>query len=54
MKSEIENMVKKCPTCLTFQNHQPSKPTINQPTINQVWTKIAADPLCLYAHYYLL
>ena len=28
MNSEIEDMIKKCPTCLTFQNCQPSEPII--------------------------
>ena len=47
-------MINKCPTCLTFRNSQPSVPIINHPTSNQACTKIAADPFCLYRHYYLL
>ena len=44
MDSEIEDMVKRCPTCLTFRNLQPSEPIINHPIPNQAWTKIAVDP----------
>ena len=43
MNSEIEDMIKKCPTCLTFQNRQPSEPIINHPTPNQARAKVAAD-----------
>ena len=32
MNSEIEDMIRKCPTCLTFRNRQPSEP-INNPLI---------------------
>ena len=54
MNTEIEDMIEKCPTCLTFWNSQPSEPIINHPIPNQVWTKITADSFCLYRHYYLL
>ena len=54
MNSEIEDMIKKCPTCFTFRNCQPSEPIINHPIQNQAWTKIAADPFCLNRHFYLL
>ena len=54
MKNEIEDMIKRCPTCLTFRNCQPSEPIINHPIPNQAWEKIAADPFRLYGHYYLL
>ena len=47
-------MIKKCPTCSIFQNHQPSEPIINHPIQNQAWTKIAADPFRSHGHYYLL
>ena len=53
MNSEIEDMIKKYPTCLTFRNHQPNEPIINHPVPNQAWTKIIADPFRLYGHYYL-
>ena len=35
MNSEIEDMIKKCPTCLTFRHWQPSEPIINHPIPNQ-------------------
>ena len=54
MNSEIEGMNKKYPTCLTFQNYQPSEPIINHPIPNQTSTKIVVDLFCLYGHYYLL
>ena len=54
MKSEIEDMIKKCPTCLTFQNRQSGEPIINHSVPNQAWTQTAADPFRLYRHYYLL
>ena len=47
-------MIRKCPTCSIFQNHQPSEPIINHPIQNQAWTKIAADPFRSHGHYYLL
>ena len=47
-------MIKKCSTCLTFRNPQPSEPIINHPVPDQAWTKIAAYPFYLYGHYYLL
>ena len=37
MKSEIEDMIKKCATCLTFRNRQPTEPIINHPMPNQAW-----------------
>ena len=51
MNSKIERMIKKFPTCLNFQNRQPSKPIINHPIPNQAWAKIAADPFYLYGHF---
>ena len=54
MNSEIEDMIKRCPTCLTFRNRQPSEPIIHHPIPNQAWAKVAADPFCLHGHYYLL
>ena len=54
MNIEIEDMIKKCPTCFTFRSHQPSGPIIKHPVPNQAWTKIAAYPFSLYEHYYLL
>ena len=54
MNSKIEDMIKSCPTCLTFWNRQPSEPIINHPIPSQASTKIATYPFCLYGHYYLL
>ena len=54
MNSKIEDMIKKCPTSLTFRNYQTSEPIINHPIPNQAWTKNAADSFRLYGHYYLL
>ena len=54
MNSEIEDMIKTCPTCLTFWNRQPSEPIIHHPIPHQAWPKIATDPFFLHGHYYLL
>ena len=54
MNSEIEDMIMKCPSCLTFRNCQASEPIINHPIPNQAWIKSGIDPFCLYGHYYLL
>ena len=53
MNSEIQDMIKKLPTCLTFWNCQPSEPIINLPITNQAWKKVNADSFCLYGHYCL-
>ena len=54
MNSEIEDIIKKCPTCLTFRKRQSSEPIMNHPIPNQLWTKAAADSFSVYGHYYLL
>ena len=54
MNSEIEDMIKRCPTCLTFRNRQPSESIISHLIPNQAWTKITSDSFHLYGHYYLL
>ena len=54
MNNEIEDMIKKCPTCLTFRNRQPCEPLMKHPIPDQPWTKVAADLFRLYGHYYLL
>ena len=41
--SEIEDMKKNYPTCLTFRNRQPSEPTIKHPVPEELWKKLAAD-----------
>ena len=43
INSEIEDMIKSCPTCLTFRNRQPSETTIKHPVPEEPWTKLAAD-----------
>ena len=53
MNMKIGDMIKKCPTCLTFRNSQPSQPIIDHPVPNQASRKIAADSFRLYGHYYL-
>ena len=47
-------MIKNCPTCLTFCNQQPSKPTIKHAVPEKPWTKLAEDSFRLYRHYYFL
>ena len=54
MNSEIEDIIKKCPTGLTFRKRQSSEPIMNHPIPNQFWTKPAADSFSVYGHYYLL
>ena len=54
INSEIEDMIKKCPTFLTFWNHQSSQPITNHPIPNHTWTKVAADPFCTYRYYLLI
>ena len=54
INSEIENMIKNCPTRLTFCNWQPSEPTIKHPVPEEPWNKLAADLFWLHVHYYLL
>ena len=44
MNSEIEDKIKKYPTCLNFWKRQPSETIINHPIPNKAWTKIATDP----------
>ena len=43
INSEIEDMIKNCPECLTFRNQQPSEPKIKHPDPQELWTKIAKD-----------
>ena len=54
INSETEDMIKNCPTCLTFRNRQPSEPAIKHPVPHEPWNKIATDLFRLYGHYYLL
>ena len=52
--SPVLDMIKNCPTCLTFCNQQHSESTIKHPVLQEPWTKLAADLFRLYGHYYLL
>ena len=51
---ELEDMISKCPTCLTFRNCQPSETPIKPKIPDHPWTKCAADLFCLQGHYDLL
>ena len=48
---EIEDMIKICPTCLTFCNRQPREPAIKHLVPQELWTKLAADLFQFYGHY---
>ena len=52
INSEIEDMIKNCPTCLTFCNRHRSEPAIKHPVLQEPWTKLAVDSFRLYGHYY--
>ena len=56
MNSEIEDLIKKCPTWLylTFRNRQRSELVINCPVPNQALDKNCCGSFLLYGHYYLL
>ena len=54
INSEIEDMIKNCPVCLTSCNRQPSEPTIKHPVLEEHGAKLAADLFWLYGYYYLL
>ena len=47
-------MISKCPTGLTYRNHQPSETPIKSEIPDHPWTKCAADLFRLQGHYYLL
>ena len=51
INSEIGDMIKTCPTCLTFCKRQPSEPAFKQPVPQETWTKLAADLFQLYGHH---
>ena len=54
INKELEDMVSKCPTCLTYRNRQPSEAPIKPKIPEHPWTKCAADFFRLQGHYYLL
>ena len=43
INSEIEDMIKNCPICLTFCNRQPSEPTIKHSVPEGHGIKLTAD-----------
>ena len=47
-------MISKCPTGLTYRNHQPSETPIKSEIPDHPGTKCAADLFRLQGHYYLL
>ena len=52
INSEIEDIIKNCPTCVAFHNWQCSEPAIKHPVPQEPWTKVTADLFRLYGHYY--
>ena len=54
INSETEDMIKNWPTFLTFRNRQPCELAIKHSVPQEPWTKLAADLIRLYGHYYLL
>ena len=54
INKELEDMISKCPTCLTYRNRQPSETPIKAEIPYPPWTKCAADLFRLQCHYYLL
>ena len=43
LRSEIEDIIKNCPACLTFRNRQRSEPTVKHPVPQEPWIKLAPD-----------
>ena len=54
INKELEDMISKCPTCLTYINCQPSETPIKREIPDHPWTKCAANLFRLQGHYYLL
>ena len=54
INKELEDIISKCPICLTYRYHQRSKTPIKPEIPDHPWTKCAADLLRLQGHYYLL
>ena len=50
----LEDMISKCPTCLTYRNRQPNETPIKHEISDDPWTKCAAELFRLQGHYYLL
>ena len=51
---ELEAIILKCPSCLTYRNHQTSKAPTKHKIPDHPWTKCTADLDRLQGHYYLL
>ena len=54
INKELEGMISKCPTCLTYRNRQPSETLIKRKIPDHPWTKCTVDLFRLQGHYYLL
>ena len=54
INKELEDMISKCPTRLTYRNRQSSETSIKPEIPDYPWTKCAADLFRLQGHYYLL
>ena len=57
INKELEDMISKCPTCLTcitYRNRQPSETPIKPEIPEHPWRKCAAKLFRLQGHYYLL
>ena len=54
INKELEDMISKCPTCLTYRNRQTSETPIKPEIPDHPWTKCAADLFRLQGRYYLL
>ena len=54
MNSQIDDLVSRCPQCLTHRN-QLRKETLIQHNVPEVlWTKVASDLFTLYGHDYVI
>ena len=54
INSEIEDVVRNCPTYFTFRNRQPHEAIIKHTVLQEPWTKLAADLFQVFGHHYLL
>ena len=54
INKELEDMISKFPTCLTYKNRKPSETFIKPEIPYHPWTKCAANLFNLQGHYYLL
>ena len=51
INKELEDMISKCSTCLTYSSLQPSETPIKPEIPDHPWTKCAANLFCLKGHY---